>query len=155
MTLPAGALAAEIEVLFATTYQQRMQRLARDAAQGSDKVRESRNFQIDLIYPAAKDAAKALDASSPTGAAAAAGAGVQAKPSFAELLGKSLQANTITRAWFDDTVGYSAVRQTRLPTKLPQVLSPPHPPTTPTTKFLHFCRSFRTCWWAAAESRHK
>jgi hypothetical protein len=42
-------------------------------------------------------------------------------PSFADQLARSLVAVNETRAWFDEARGYTHVRQSRVPTRLPQV----------------------------------
>ncbi len=56
--------------------------------------------------------------SPPPAATAEAGS---AKPLFCDLLRTSMLAVSETRAWFNEARGYAMVRQSRLPTALPQV----------------------------------
>lgn len=56
-----------------------------------------------------------------SGAPPPSSASAPAPPTFAELLQQSLVALNDTRAWFDEARGYAVVRQTRTPTRLPQV----------------------------------
>ena len=47
---------------------------------------------------------------------------MQARPSFSALLASSLKAEARMRAWYDATLGYQQVQQTRLPKALPKVI---------------------------------
>ena len=48
---------------------------------------------------------------------------MQARPSFSALLASSLKADARMRAWYDASLGYQQVQQTRLPKALPKVMS--------------------------------
>ncbi len=47
---------------------------------------------------------------------------MQARPSFSALLASSLKADARMRAWYDASLGYQQVQQTRLPKALPKVM---------------------------------
>ena len=47
---------------------------------------------------------------------------MQARPSFSALLASSLKADARMRAWYDASLGYQQVQQTRLPKALPKVI---------------------------------
>lgn len=47
---------------------------------------------------------------------------MQARPSFSELLASSLKVDARMRAWYDASLGYQQVQQTRLPKALPEVM---------------------------------
>ena len=49
--------------------------------------------------------------------------GMVERPSFAELLARSLRAETTTRAWFDEAAAYAWVKQSRMPLKMPKVMA--------------------------------
>jgi hypothetical protein len=66
--------------------------------------------QLALEESAAADEARKANEPQPRKAA-----------SFADQLARSLVAVNDTRAWFDEARGYTQVRQSRVPTRLPQV----------------------------------
>ncbi|KAF8066299.1 Pan2 [Scenedesmus sp. PABB004] len=51
------------------------------------------------------------------------GPGAGERPSFGGLLANSLRAESVTKAWFDESCGYAHVRQSRVPLALPKVLA--------------------------------
>jgi hypothetical protein len=144
----AGARQSMVEAVYGLLQRQRMQCLSRPNR--PDQVKESRVFQVDLLYPPAKDRpagaagtirsgtasvpgsaptspdAKSVASSAAAAAAAAAAAGAAAggagRPAFADLLQQSLKVQSEMRAWFDEEVKYQYVQQTRVPKTLPQVL---------------------------------
>jgi len=83
---------------------------------GQEAARES-----PASAPAAPGAKTAPSTAVPAAPAAPAAAECPHKPLFSELLHRSLLAVSETRAWFNETRGYAMVRQSRLPTALPQV----------------------------------
>ena len=50
---------------------------------------------------------------------------MQARPRFSALLAASLKADARMRAWYDASLGYQQVQQTRLPKALPKVTPSP------------------------------
>lgn len=64
--------------------------------------KEMRNFQIDLQYPSSRDTPR---------------------PSFVDLLSKSLAVSQEMRAWCEGHKAYTRMKQNRLPLSLPTVLS--------------------------------
>ena len=55
------------------------------------------------------------------GLSGAAAAASKPRPSFSELLQGVLRPQSELRVWWDDSLGYQPVRQTCVPTSLPQV----------------------------------
>jgi PAB-dependent poly(A)-specific ribonuclease subunit 2 len=106
---PAGP--TPIEEVFALGQRQRTRCLSRPRP---DQDKLTRAFQVDLQYPPPKER--------PGSGGAAAAAGAPPRPSFAQLLQRSLYTCAEMRAWFDPEVGYQLVRQEKVPAALPQVL---------------------------------
>ena len=55
------------------------------------------------------------------GLSGAAAAASKPRPSFSQLLQGVLRPQSELRVWWDDSLGYQSVRQTCVPTSLPQV----------------------------------
>lgn len=121
-----------VEAVYGLLQRQRMQCLSRPNR--PDQIKESRVFQVDLLYPPAKDRpagtsgaavaagaprsgtaslpgsvptspdAQSTASASAAAAAAAAASGGAARPVFAELLQQSLKVQSEMRAWFDEEV---------------------------------------------------
>ncbi|OUS42956.1 PAB-dependent poly(A) ribonuclease, subunit PAN2 [Ostreococcus tauri] len=66
-------------------------------------AKETRNFQVDLQYPTVRDGQR---------------------PSFVDLLKRSLDVSQEMRAWCEGHKAYTRMKQNRLPLSLPTVLSP-------------------------------
>ncbi|CAL5225176.1 g7957 [Coccomyxa viridis] len=124
------ALANGLEQLFAVVMHQKIQCLGRESA---SKVEESISYQVELKYLPASErptqtAGQAQPLSFRPGELPKQAAKLpqwgpdQERPSFSALLASSLKADARMRAWYDASLGYQQVQQTRLPKALPKVL---------------------------------
>jgi len=94
-----------VETLFALSSKQ-----THKCAQCSrEDIRPVRSFQTDLQYPDKV----------PLGT----GTGTETGPTFASCLARSLSTSQEVRAWCEGHQAYTRMRQTRTPTRLPQVMS--------------------------------
>ncbi|KAK9865738.1 hypothetical protein WJX84_006968 [Apatococcus fuscideae] len=99
------------------------QRTVSTTRQGLEKTADTTVFQLELKYPPASER-PAMPGSSGTkkGSSGPAAPANKSRPSFSDLLQGALRPQSELRVWWDDSLGYQTVRQTCVPTSLPQVL---------------------------------
>ncbi|KAL0035726.1 hypothetical protein WJX77_000104 [Trebouxia sp. C0004] len=89
----------------------------------TEKLRESRSFQVELHYPPAKDRPPVQSPAANGATPKPAPAGNSKRPRFCDVLACSLKPQADLRAWFDEQLGYQPVHQTRIPLNMPNVLA--------------------------------